>query len=124
MKGNVVVMEFWAHHDQSPALPRRGHENLAASDKDKARMVGIACRSDEKTAPTGGTSPAPATAGAKGDSIASDYKVAGHPSYYVIGPNRQGRGLLPGLSRLRTSSPPPSTRLASSLHGILPTCLG
>jgi peroxiredoxin/outer membrane lipoprotein-sorting protein len=86
MKGNVVVMEFWgtmfkqstAHADEMKALAGK-------VNKDKVKLVGVACRSDEKMATDWWTKSGPGyVLVPKGDAIAMDYKVAGYPSYCVI----------------------------------------
>jgi len=80
-------------------------------------MVGTPAASDEKTAPDWWNKSGPGyPLVAKGDSIASDYKVAGYPSYYVIRPNGKVAAFFqdyPGSDKLAA----PSTRLQVSLHG-------
>jgi peroxiredoxin/outer membrane lipoprotein-sorting protein len=86
MKGNVVVMEFWGTMFKQSTAHSEDMKALAGKvNKDKVKLVGLACRSDEKMASDWWTKSGPGyTLVAKGDAIANDYKVAGFPSYCVI----------------------------------------
>ncbi len=86
MKGNVVVMEFWGTMFKQSTAHTADMKALAGKvNKDKVKMVGVACRSDEKMATDWWTKSGPGyVLVPKGDTIANDYKVAGYPSYCVI----------------------------------------
>ncbi|HMN40635.1 MAG TPA: TlpA disulfide reductase family protein [Phycisphaerales bacterium] len=86
LKGNVVVMEFWGTMFKQSTAHTADMRALAGKvSKDKVKMVGVACRSDEKMATDWWNKSGPGyVLVPKGDAIASDYKVAGYPSYCVI----------------------------------------
>ncbi len=86
MKGNVVVMEFWGTMFKASTANASDMKNLSGMFKSNVKFLGLACRErDTKTATdwwtTSGLSYPLVT---KGDAIATDYKVMGYPSYYVI----------------------------------------
>ena len=85
MKGNVVVLEFWGTVFKPSTTHAAEMKTLAGSFKNNVKMLGVACRSDEKAANDWWTKSGPGyPLIAKGDAIAADYKVMGYPSYYVI----------------------------------------
>lgn len=85
MKGNVVVLEFWGTVFKQSTAHVAEMKTLAGTFKSNVKMLGVACRSDEKAATEWWTKSGPGyPLIAKGDAIAADYKVMGYPSYYVI----------------------------------------
>jgi peroxiredoxin len=87
MKGNVVVLEFWGTMFKQSTSHSDEMKSLAGKNT-KTKFVGLACKSDEKAATDWWTKSGPGyPLVAKGDPIASDYKILGYPSYYVITPN-------------------------------------
>lgn len=87
LKGNVVVLEFWGTAFKQSTSHANDMKTLAGKSSN-AKFVGVACKSDEKAATDWWTKSGPGyTLITKGDAIASDFKVAGYPSYYVIDPN-------------------------------------
>ncbi len=85
MKGNVVVMEFWGTMFKQSTSHSADMKALAGTFKNNVKMVGIACRSDDKAASDWWSKSGPGyPLISKGDAIAADYKVMGYPSYYVI----------------------------------------
>jgi peroxiredoxin len=85
MKGSVVVLEFWGTMFKESTAHSADMKSFAASAGPRVKALGIACRSDAKTAADWWTKSGPGYALiTKGDHIASDYKVAGFPSYCVI----------------------------------------
>lgn len=85
MKGNVVVLEFWGTMFKQSTAHVADMKTLAGTFKTNVKMLGVACRSDEKAASDWWSKSGPGyPLIAKGDAIAADYKVMGYPSYYVI----------------------------------------
>lgn len=85
MKGNVVVLEFWGTMFKQSTAHTSEMKAIAGSFKNNVKMLGIACRSDEKAANDWWSKSGPGyPLIAKGDAIAADYKVMGYPSYYVL----------------------------------------
>jgi len=83
--GTPMVMEFWGPMFKQSTMHAAEMRNLSEQFKGKAKFVGFACRADEKTASDWWSKSGPGyPLVAKGDAIASDFKVMGFPSYVVI----------------------------------------
>ncbi|HVU63920.1 MAG TPA: redoxin domain-containing protein [Phycisphaerales bacterium] len=106
MKGHVFVMEFWGTlFKQSTA---HANDMKALAEKmPSAKFVGFACKSPDKAATDWWHSSGPGyPLVVNADHIASDYKVAGYPSYYVISPKGTVAAFFqdfPGTDKLATA---------------------
>ena len=86
MKGNVVVMEFWGTMFKASTANASEMKNLSGMFKTNTKFVALACRERDAKAATDWWSKSELSYPliTKGDAIATDYKVMGYPSYYVI----------------------------------------
>lgn len=109
IKGNVAVLEFWGTIFKQATAHSAEMQALADDFKgQKVNFVGLACRELNPTA-----APAYWTANklsypliADGNQVANDFKVAGFPSYVVIGPDGNVAAFyqsFPGKEQLRTA---------------------
>lgn len=87
-KGKAVVIEFWGTMFKRSTTNAADMKALAADFAGKnVSMLGVACRelNPKKAATWWSEQKLPYSLITAGDAIAADYKVAGFPSYYVIG---------------------------------------